>query len=84
MIPITPGKHIRLSETAIGIGAVILAALRKPKTLDELWQIIQRLRRQRRLIPDKIMFTDVILVIDLLHALGGIRVDENGGLRRCD
>jgi hypothetical protein len=84
MIPIAPGKHIRLSETAIGIGAVILAALRKPKTLDELWRIIQRLRRQRRLIPDKIMFVDVILVVDLLHALGAIRVDETGELRRCD
>ena len=34
---ILPSKHIRLSESLLGLGAVLLDFLNAPMTIDELW-----------------------------------------------
>lgn len=39
---ILPTKHVPLSDTYIGIGGVILKELSAPRTVVELWKIMQR------------------------------------------
>ena len=42
MIEFLPGKHVRLNETIIGLGAVLLGVLKESKTLDELWDAVRQ------------------------------------------
>ena len=85
MIHLLPGKHIRLNETAIGLGAVVLSQLATDsKTLDELWDAIRQLRQQRKSIPEKIGLEDIVLTIEFLFGLGLVQLTEDGELQKCD
>lgn len=80
---ILPAKHVRLSETALGLGACILNLLSSPKTVDALWLEIRELKTKRKVLPEKVALEDVVLTIDLLYLMRAVEMDAVGELRRC-
>lgn len=59
---ILPTKHIPTSHSLIGVGAKVLAAVDRPKTLVALWD---QLREQ----PEVGTFARLVLALDLLYAM---------------
>ena len=83
MIALLPEKHVRLNETILGLGALVLGQLSEAKTLDELWEGLKELRTRKKTIPERIGFEDLILTVDFLFALRMIDLSEEGDLSRC-
>jgi hypothetical protein len=68
---ILPTKHIPTSHSLLGVGARVLAALERPRTLVSLWD---HLREQ----PEVGTFARLVLALDMLYAIEA--VDLEGGL----
>jgi hypothetical protein len=68
---ILPTKHIKTSQSIIGLGAEILRILGDEQTLTRLWE-------NMRLRNEKVTFERFILTLDFLYLLGCI--DLKGGL----
>lgn len=62
---ILPTKHIPTSHSLLGVGAKVLAAVERPKTLVALWD---QLREQ----PEVGTFARLVLALDLLYAMSAI------------
>lgn len=75
---IMPKKHITLSESFIGFGAIILEILTSPMTLDDCWRKIQKQYVQKGLISAKHSFDSFILTLDLLFTLNTVDINEKG------
>jgi len=71
---ILPNKHVDPERSLIGIGAVILRALDRPRPLTIVWDRI----RER---PEVITFERFTLALCFLYSIGAIDL-ENGRLRR--
>lgn len=78
-----PNKHIRFSESLLGLGALLLDYLDKPRTADELWAAFRQ-KRPSLAGARQHSFDHVVLALDVLFALGAIREDSTTGtLSRC-
>jgi hypothetical protein len=77
---ILPSKHIRLSESYLGMGGYILSLLKTPATIDDLWNRLQKEREFRPPYFSKISIEDIVLSLNLLFAIGAINIDEKGKL----
>ena len=75
---IMPKKHISLSESYIGFGAIVLEILTLPMTIDDCWEKIQKQYIGKGLITAKHSFDSLILTLDLLFALSIVEVNEKG------
>lgn len=75
---ILPTKHIRISESLIGLGGYLLSLLKKPLTIDELWMLY--LKTNNKKFPAYHTFDNVILSLDLLFIMGIIDLNEKGEL----
>jgi hypothetical protein len=73
---ILPSKHVPLGRTLLGVGAEILSLLTVPSTIGGIWD---RVRSHRSDAP--IEYDWFILAMDLLYAMGAVRM-ERGLLRR--
>lgn len=71
---ILPTKHIPTGHSLLGVGAIVLAALERPRTITALWE-------QLRSVPEVGTFARLVLALDLLYALGAVDLDD-GLLRR--
>ena len=71
---ILPTKHISLNQSLIGLGALLLKKLDRPRTVSGLW-------RKVRLIPEVGTFQRFVISLDFLYALGLIQF-RNGLLKR--
>lgn len=71
---ILPTKHIPTGHSLLGVGAIILGALERPRTVSSLWDHL----RGR---PEVGTFSRLVLAVDLLYALGAVELDD-GLLRR--
>ena len=83
MIPLLPEKHIRLNETALGLGAFVVQQLDEAMTLDQLWEALKELKKRKKSFPERIDFEDLIITIDILYALKAIDMDNEGALVKC-
>lgn len=70
---ILPSKHLKLSNTLIGAGAVLLKCLDSDKTVTSLWTAT-------RALPEINSFERFTLGLDFLFIIGA--VDFNEGLLR--
>ena len=77
-----PDKHIRVAESLLGIGSLILESLVIPKTVDDLWDDFRRPPADKEL-PVSISFENIILAIDFLFAIGAVTENQEGKLYRC-
>jgi hypothetical protein len=71
---ILPTKHIRTEQSLLGIGAVLLAALRRPTTVSALWEEVKSDARVGT-------YERFVLALDLLSAIGAVGFSA-GLLRR--
>lgn len=71
---ILPTKHISTNQSILGVGAELLAALARPRTVSSLWDEV----RER---PTVATFERFTLALDLLYACGAVTLME-GLLRR--
>ena len=79
---ILPTKHIRLSESLLGLGSFVIQELSDPKTIDEVWsEFIKAVKSGE--YPFSQSFENLILAIDLLYVLGAITTDDFGRLVQC-
>lgn len=79
-----PDKHIKLSESYIGLGAFILETLTRPKTIDHIWMSFKKARKADK-YPSVHSFESVIIALDMLYAIGAIQEveDKEGWYKRC-
>ncbi|SQH76480.1 conserved protein of unknown function [Shewanella benthica] len=75
---LSPQKHVKLSESLLGLGANILALLSRPITPE---QIYTKLDNNDILISHD--FEHIILALDFLYACGAIEINEQGQIIKC-
>lgn len=76
---ILPSKHISLSESLLGLAGVLLTFLiKKPYTLDELWQEYSKINKTKDFFPAYHDFDNVIMAVNLLFTIGAININTNG------
>ncbi len=71
---ILPTKHIPARQSLLGVGAVLLRRLRRPRTAAALWERVRGDAKVRT-------FSRYVLALDLLHAMGAVDLVD-GILRR--
>lgn len=77
-----PEKHITLAESIIGLGAYVLQALDKPRTLDYLFRQTRILTESGEL-PAFHDFDSVTLTVVFLYSVGLVENTDSGAIRRC-
>lgn len=71
---ILPSKHIRFSESLLGLGAFLVDILQKEdKTVDELWLKISKLNNSSKM-PAYHSFDNIVLSLNYLFAIGIIEI----------
>lgn len=80
---ILPSKHIRFSESFLGLGGIILSFLKVPKTIDELWVQYSKINDTVR-FPAYHDFDNVVLALDYLFLIGAIEINFEGKLFICN
>jgi len=79
---ILPSKHIKLSESYLGLGGFILGKLKTPSTVDKLWKDFIKVANTST-FPAAHSFDNFILTIDILFSLGLVEADAEGKLKRA-
>lgn len=77
-----PDKHIKLSESLLGLGSFLLGILRQPRTVDDVWSEYRK-ARENGFYPAHHTFENVVLALDVLFAIKAIDVTDNGLIRKC-
>lgn len=72
---ILPTKHLPTSHSLLGLGALVLVHLDRPRTVTGLWD---RVRSREEFAT----YSRLVLALDLLFAIGAINFDQ-GMLRRA-
>lgn len=76
---ILPKKHIKLSESIIGISSVALFFIEKEISIDDLYL---KLSKDKRLSKNLNLDT-VVLCLDYLYCQDIVKLTESGGVVRC-
>jgi hypothetical protein len=72
---ILPTKHLRTEQSLLGVGALLLARLRRPKTVSALWEAVKT-------EPSVGSYPRFILALDLLYSLEAIELRKGSLTRR--
>ena len=75
---ILPTKHIRISESLIGLGGYLIKLLNEPMSVDELWLKYDKVNNKK--FPAYHDFDNIVLSLNLLFLLGIIDLNEKGEL----
>ena len=75
---LSPQKHIRMSESLLGLGANILSLLARPQKPE---QIYYKLKDLNLFISHD--FEHIILALDFLYACGAVELNEQGKVVKC-
>ncbi|MCE1224963.1 MAG: hypothetical protein LWW87_00605 [Geobacteraceae bacterium] len=70
-----PHKHVRFSDSLIGLSGYLRRLLAEPHTLDELWTQLDRDASGWQSRPS---FTHLVLAVDLLYAIGEVQLVGDG------
>ncbi|MGE3407555.1 MAG: ABC-three component system middle component 6 [Pirellulales bacterium] len=79
---ILPNKHIRLSESLLGVGAFVLSHCTKPRTVDSLWYALGEAYDSGQ-FPAYHTFDNLLLSIAFLYSIGAIEMIDDGRVQRC-
>jgi hypothetical protein len=84
VIEILPEKHVRISESLLGIGALVLEIIKGgSRNIDSIWSSLRQKESIREKVNGTVTFDSLILSIDGLFAMGFVELDEEGRLRLC-
>jgi hypothetical protein len=79
-----PEKHVRTSESLLGLGAIVLSILEgKPKNLESLWDHMKELDAIKRRVHGSVTLDNVVLAVDLLYAVGAVTLNREGLLEHA-
>lgn len=82
--PILPQKHVRNSESLLGLGAITLASIQdEPKNLDRLWADLKESEFIKQRAHGSIPLDNVILAVDFLFAVGAVTLNSEGIIRHA-
>ncbi len=79
---ILPGKHIRIADSLVGMGALVVETLDHPKELDVVWRDLLKIRAGRKLKARADVRT-LILCLDFLYSLGLVEMLPDGRVCRA-
>jgi hypothetical protein len=77
-----PDKHIRLSESILGLAGVVYASLASPKSLDDLIESLGS-RVESEQWQATFSTQAVTLSLCFLYSINLVDVDERGDFYRC-
>lgn len=77
---ILPSKHIKFSQSILGLSGFLLNQLKEPKTIDELWSKYSRSSVKR--FPSFHDFDNIVLAINLLYIIEAVELLDDGKLIR--
>jgi hypothetical protein len=72
---IIPSKHIKFSQSLLGLSGLLLSLLIKPLTVDELWNKYNKVSKKR--FPAYHDFDNFILSINLLYSIEAIELNKD-------
>lgn len=76
---ILPNKYVGLSESYIGLSAILLDLLKKKKlSIDALWQKLNKKYIESRKLRNPPTFEKFMLTIDFMHAIGFVSYTDEG------
>lgn len=75
---ILPTKHIRISESLIGLGGYLLKFLKEPITIDHIWIKYENVNNKK--FPAYHNFDNLVLALNLLFIMGIVEINEKGEL----
>jgi len=75
---ILPSKHIKFSQSILGLSGFLLDILREPKSIDELWSKYSKASIKR--FPSFHDFDNIVLAVNLLYMIEAIEITEEGKL----
>jgi len=78
-----PDKHIRLSESILGLGAFVLEHLDEPTTIDSLWHALQE-ANENESFPARHGIDNLVLAAVFLYSVGIVSDSADGTLVQCD
>ncbi len=67
---ILPTKHISASYSLLGVGAILLKYLNRPRTVTSLWESVRK-------VHEVTTFERFSLALDFLYAIGVVEFDED-------
>ena len=83
-ISLLPEKHVRASESLLGLGAIVLSILELgPRNLDTVWNAIKDVESVKQKIHGSITLDRVVLAIDFLFALEAVSLNSEGLLEHA-
>lgn len=75
---ILPSKHIRVSESLLGLGAYLLQYLKDgPKSVDDLWFRVTKQNETKKAFAYH-GFDNVVLALNYLFIIGAIDLNSEG------
>jgi len=74
-----PHKHVRFSDSIIGLSGYLRQLLAEPHTLDELWAQIDSNSSGWESRPS---FTNLVFAVDVLYAIGEVQLVGDGRISR--
>lgn len=77
---ILPSKHIRLSESLLGLGGILLTITKEPVTVDDIWFKYSQINNSKNKFPAYHNFDNVILALNYLFLIGAIEIN-NGKIK---
>ena len=77
---IIPKKHISLSESIIGLSAIIYSSIGNKDNIDD---IFARVKKDRR-VPKSFDLDSIVMGLDFLFSIGLVVLTEDGGIEKCN
>lgn len=75
---ILPSKHIRISESLVGLGAYLLKYLKDgPQSVDQLWFKVGKQNDTKKAFSYH-GFDNVVLALNYLYIIGAIEINNEG------
>lgn len=75
---ILPSKHIRFSESLLGLGGILINLIKEPLSIDEIWFKFSEINNNKKKLPAYHNFDNVVLALNYLFLIGAISLDNNG------
>lgn len=80
---IMPTKHIRFSESLLGLSGIVLNLLSEPMTVDEIWYKYSEINNSKNKFPAYHNFDNLVLATNCLFLIGAIEIDSKGKLQHA-
>jgi len=78
-----PDKHIRISESVLGIAGLVLESLPAAISFDQLMAAVTKKQAEQKW-PGEYSVESIALALCFLHSIDTVDVTDDGELIKCD